>query len=147
MRKRALACFIFVVYACQLSWAQSDFPDGARPTGIAHRAPLSADQRTKLRAAFEAVLDIETLAEVNTFEEEELDAKRALRTARIASSQGRSHDVYQDIEMVRLTKETCRSSSSASDFDTCQGVTEAWINRVKVELGMPIPPAALPVVN
>jgi hypothetical protein len=123
--------------AATASKAQENQFKDLQPTGLAHRVALSAASRTKIELAYEAVLDVSDLAGGDEYLPENLDARRALRAATVAANSKDAKSLVNDIEMIRLIKETCRAMNTSADFRDCFAVETMWVNRVRIELGKP----------
>lgn len=116
--------------------AQDQFKD-IQPKGDAHKIVLDPATRPKIELAYAAVIDIEDLADPDTYRDETLDAKRAARQARVAAGTKSAKSLVGDIEMVALVKDTCRAMNSVADFKDCLRTETMWINRVRIQLGKP----------
>ena len=116
--------------------AQSNNWDDIKPTGIAHARILTNAVRVKLRIAYEAALDIDSLASVDEFLAANQDAKRAIREAKAVAESKDAENVVADIELLRMTRETCRSCNTPDDFGQCHAVAMLWADRVRTELGL-----------
>jgi hypothetical protein len=117
-------------------FAQSDNWDGMKPTGTVRVKILPNAVKAKLRVAFEAALDIDSLASVDEYEMANQDAKRAIREARAVAETKDAKEIVGDIELLRMTRETCRSCNTADDFRKCHAVAMLWAARVHTELGL-----------
>jgi hypothetical protein len=133
----AVLVFLMVCGVVGVALAQDDanrFKD-MQPTGVAHRVALTAALRTKIELAYAAVLDVSELADPAEYLPENLDAKRAIRAAMVEAATKDAKQIVGDIEMIRLTKETCRVMNTVAEFQACRKVETMWVNRVRIGLG------------
>lgn len=105
------------------------------PAGPVHPVVLTPERRSKVEFAYAAVLDIEDLADAQVFLPENLDAKRAIRTANVGVTNKDAKRLVDDIETFRMIRETCRSSNTIDDFHRCMAVERKWVDRIRAELG------------
>jgi hypothetical protein len=132
---RIVVLLLSVVLLCPSLMAQSNSYDEMRPPRGAHPMALASEVKIKLKLAFEAVVDLETLASGEDFRAENMDAKRAIREANVVSETKEARTVLNDIETFRLTKEACRPVSEVNEFRQCNDVSNAWADRIMIELG------------
>jgi hypothetical protein len=116
--------------------AQSSDWDSMKPTGAAHAKVLPAEVKVKLRLAYEAALDVDSLASVDEYLAENQDAKRAIREAKAVANSKDAMEVVGDIELLRMTRETCRSCNTEEDFKQCHAAAMLWAGRIHTELGL-----------
>jgi hypothetical protein len=107
-----------------------------KPTGAAHAKVLPAEVKVKLRLAYEAALDVDSLASVDEYLAENQDAKRAIREAKAVANSKDAMEVVGDIELLRMTRETCRSCNTEEDFKQCHAAAMLWAGRIHTELGL-----------
>lgn len=121
--------------AASTSFAQVN--GSSKPASKPRKVVLSSVQRAKIRAAFEAVSDVEDLADAEIYEAETLDAKRAIREARL-TVQPRTPQMYllADIEVILLKKDACRAVSVVSDWKSCAAEEDALSSSVQARLGL-----------